>query len=83
VKTQRALKEDVRLAGEVGRRLFPAEEAALITDLIRRDLPFYDASISRGFVSAMTTFSRDVGILNRHPSYEEVVAHDLAPLWKA
>jgi len=83
VKTQRALKEDVRLAGEVGRRLFPAEEAALITDLIRRDLPFYDASISRGFVSAMTTFSSDVGILNRHPSYEGVVAYDLAPLWKA
>ena len=81
VKTQRALKDDVTLALEVGRRLFPAREAALIVDLIRRDLPYYDASISSDFVAAMTQFSRDVGILKRHPNYEDVVARQFAPLW--
>jgi NitT/TauT family transport system substrate-binding protein len=83
VKTQRALKDDVTLALEVGRRLFPAREAALIVDLIRRDLPYYDASISSDFVAAMTQFSRDVGILKRHPNYEDVVARQFAPLWKS
>jgi NitT/TauT family transport system substrate-binding protein len=83
VKTQRALKDDVTLAAEVGRRLFPSEEAALIVDLVRRDLPYYDAAISQESVAAMTRFSRDAGILARHPEYEEVVAHHLAPLWKA
>jgi len=82
VKTQRALRDDVTLALEVGRRLFPAEEADLIVDLIRRDLPYYDASISPDFVASMTQFSRDAGILAGHPSYEQVVASQLAPLWR-
>jgi ABC-type nitrate/sulfonate/bicarbonate transport system substrate-binding protein len=82
VKTQRALRDDVTLALEVGRRLFPAEEADLIVDLIRRDLPYYDASISPNFVASMTQFSRDAGILAGHPSYEQVVASQLAPLWR-
>ena len=42
VKTQAALKADVNRAAEVGRRLFPPQEAALIAELIRRDLPYYD-----------------------------------------
>ena len=33
------------------RKPFPPEEAALITDLIRRDLPYYDAGISPGLSS--------------------------------
>jgi ABC-type nitrate/sulfonate/bicarbonate transport system substrate-binding protein len=82
VKTQRALRDDVTLALEVGRRLFPGEEADLIVDLVRRDLPYYDASISPDFVASMTQFSRDAGILEGHPSYEQVVASELAPLWR-
>jgi NitT/TauT family transport system substrate-binding protein len=81
VNTQKALQEDVGLALEVGRKLFPAGEAALIVDLIRRDLPYYDASISRGFIAAMTQFSRAVGILTGHPTYEDIVAVRFAPLW--
>jgi NitT/TauT family transport system substrate-binding protein len=81
VNAQRALKDDVTLAFEVGRKLFPATEADLIVDLIRRDLPYYDASISPGFVASMTQFSRDVGILTGHPTYEQVVAGEFAPLW--
>src|SRR5262245_20327271 len=63
VKTQAALKNDVALATTVGRRLFPPAEAELIAELIRRDLPFYEATISREFVTGMNRFARDVGIL--------------------
>ena len=47
VKTQEALKADVSRAGEVEKKLFPPSEAALIADLIRRDLPYYDAARRR------------------------------------
>jgi NitT/TauT family transport system substrate-binding protein len=45
VASQAALRNDVSLAGVVGRKLFPALEAELIVGLIARDLPFYDASL--------------------------------------
>jgi NitT/TauT family transport system substrate-binding protein len=82
VKTQGALKKDVGRAAEVGRKLFPSNEAALIAELIRRDLPYYDASISPEFVAGMTQFARDVGILKGEIAYEQVVATQLAALWK-
>jgi NitT/TauT family transport system substrate-binding protein len=72
--THIALKQNVQLAFEVGRKLFPGTEAALIVDLIRRDLPYYDAAISPGMVRSMTQFSRDVGILQGYPGYHDVVA---------
>src|SRR5437660_5893543 len=46
VRTQAALRRDPGLAAVVGQKLFPPEQAALIADLIRRDLPYYDAAIS-------------------------------------
>src|SRR5262249_53352902 len=73
MRTQQALKADPKQAFEVGRKLFPASEAGLIVDLIKRDLPFYDPTISPEFVTAMTQFSRDVGILKGQPAYEDVV----------
>jgi NitT/TauT family transport system substrate-binding protein len=82
VKTQQALRQDATLAREVGRRLFPAEEAELIVELIWRDLRYYDASISPAFVASMTQFSRDVGILKGHPKYEDVVATQFGDLWR-
>jgi len=78
VNTQQALKNNVNLALEVGRKLFPDSEASLIVDLIQRDLPYYDAAISPDFVRAMTRFSRDAGILKGHPDYADVVAADIA-----
>ena len=65
VKTQVALKEDVSHATLVGRKLFPPQEAELIAELIRRDLPYYDASISPGFVAGMNQFACDIGVLQR------------------
>src|SRR5882757_6306055 len=47
VKTHAALKANVALATGIGRKLFPPSEAELIAELIRRDLPYYDASISK------------------------------------
>jgi ABC-type nitrate/sulfonate/bicarbonate transport system substrate-binding protein len=82
VKTQTALKADPERAAKVGRKLFPADAAALIADLIRRDAPYYDASISREFVVGMNQFARDVGILRGNPSYESIVATQFADLWR-
>jgi ABC-type nitrate/sulfonate/bicarbonate transport system substrate-binding protein len=82
VKTHAALKEDVTRAAEVGRKLFPPAEAELIAELIRRDLPYYDASISKDFVAGMNRFCRDVGILADDVPYESIVATQFSPLWK-
>jgi NitT/TauT family transport system substrate-binding protein len=81
VKTQRALKGDVALATRVGEKLFPPEQAALIAELIRRDLPYYDAAISPRTVAAMSRFAQDLGLLSGPVPYETVVAADLAALW--
>ena len=83
VETQRALKKNVERAGEVGRKLFPAAEAELIVDLIRRDLPYYDASIPETFVAGMNQFARELGILTGEMPYEKVVATQFRDLWKA
>ena len=77
-----ALRADPGLARKVGERLFPPHEASLIEDLIRRDLPYYDTAITPAFVDGMNAFARDVGILDEEPSYQDVVATGLAPLWK-
>ena len=83
VKAQAALKANVARATEIGRKLFPPSEAELIAELIRRDLPYYDASISSGFVAGMNQFSRDVGILKGDVPYERVVATQFSHLWEA
>ncbi len=82
VKTQNALKADVTRAAEVGNKLFPPSEAALITDLVRRDLPYYDATLSREFIAGMTEFARRQGILDCEVAYEQAVAAQFATLWK-
>ena len=83
VATHAALKADVTRATEVGRKLFPPSEAELIAELIRRDLPYYDESISEDFVAGMNQFSRDAGILKGNPAYEDVVATQFRSRWKS
>ena len=83
VKTQAALKADVTRAGEVGKKLFPPSEAALIAELIHRDLPYYDAAILPAFVAGMAEFARRQGVLEGEAPYERVVAVQFATLWKA
>jgi len=73
MNAQRALKEDPERATEVGRKLFPPTEASLIAELIRRDLPFYDAAISKKTVDSMNRFAQDLGILSAPVHYRQVV----------
>jgi ABC-type nitrate/sulfonate/bicarbonate transport system substrate-binding protein len=81
VRTQQALKKDPALATGIGKKLFPPSEAELIAELIRRDGPYYDPTISREFVAGMCQFCRDVGILKGQPPYEQVVAAQFAKEW--
>jgi NitT/TauT family transport system substrate-binding protein len=45
----------------------------MIAELIRRDAPFYDSSLSKEAIEAMNRFARDLGILSRAVKYEDVV----------
>src|SRR5215470_4282801 len=82
VKTQTALRQNVARATEVGRKLFPPSKTKLIAELIRRDLPYYDPTISEAFVAGMNQFARDIGILADHVFYSQVVATQFRPLWR-
>jgi ABC-type nitrate/sulfonate/bicarbonate transport system substrate-binding protein len=82
VKTQTLLKQDVSLATEVGRKVFPELEASLIADVVARDLPYYTADISREFVDGMLKFQRQMGLISAaNIAYEDVVATQFANLW--
>jgi ABC-type nitrate/sulfonate/bicarbonate transport system substrate-binding protein len=70
---QQILKRDPGRATEVGKKLFPATEASLIAELIRRDAPFYDPEISPRSVESMNRFARELGLLSRTVGYEDVV----------
>jgi ABC-type nitrate/sulfonate/bicarbonate transport system substrate-binding protein len=83
IATQKALKADVNLATTVGRKLFPETEAGLIADIVRRDLPYYDPTITDDFVRGMNQFSRDVGILKGDPPYDRVVAQQVRSFWSS
>ncbi len=73
IAAQKALKEDPNRATAIGRKLFPPAEAGMIAELIRRDLPFYDPAISARSVESMNRFARELGLLSRPVTYEEVV----------
>jgi len=74
------LKQDPSRAEQVGRKLFPPDQAKLITELVRRDLPFYTSEISPRFVAGMNNFARHAGILQCAPAYDAVVASGLSAL---
>jgi len=73
-RAQQTLRDDPGAATRVGAQRFPAYEATLIADLVARDAPFYDAAISRSTVDSLTTFQRDVGLLDVPVGYADVVA---------
>jgi ABC-type nitrate/sulfonate/bicarbonate transport system substrate-binding protein len=81
VKAQGLLREDPTRATEVGRRLFPAAEAGLIAELIRRDLPYYDPAISAESVTGLNRFAQDISLLSGPVPYEQVVATRFCHLW--
>ncbi len=81
VKTQQALRNDTSLATVVGERLFPDAEAAMIADLVGRDLPYYGPVITEEAVEGVNRFARHVGLLSADVSYDNVVATRFAELW--
>jgi ABC-type nitrate/sulfonate/bicarbonate transport system substrate-binding protein len=83
VKTQQALRADPSLATKVGEHLFPPEETSIIGDLVARDAPFYDASISPEAVAGVNRFAQKIGLLSKPLPYDQVVATQFQPLWTA
>jgi len=82
VRAQSALREDPGRATQIGRRLFPPDEALMIAELVRRDLPYYDASISTSSVEHLNRFAIGQGLLERPVPYQQVVATRCVPLWR-
>src|SRR5882724_2867457 len=64
---------DPRRAAQAAKKHFPPAELALISELVRRDVPYYEPLISRTSVNALNGFARAIGLLSRDPSYEDVV----------
>ena len=81
VAAQAALKRDPSLAAAAAKRHFPAAELALIPELVRRDAPYYDPTISRDTVESLNAFARATGLLSGAPAYERVVATQFQSLW--
>ena len=83
VKAQKALRADAKLAGEVGRRKFPPEAAALIARVVERDATFYDPYVYEEAVAGMNRFAQSVGHLSAPVPYEQVAAVRYRELWRA
>jgi NitT/TauT family transport system substrate-binding protein len=81
MKAHQALRQDVSLATEVGKKRFPPSEAELIAELVRRDLPYYDVTIPKEKVVSMNHFSQEIGLLSDPVSYDQVVATQFSHLW--
>ena len=81
VAAQTALRADPSRATEVGRQLFPSDEAELIEDLVRQDSDYYAAEISPDSVTSLNEFCRNLGLLSGDVAYEQVVATRFALLW--
>ena len=81
VNVQKALRVDPSQATEVGRRLFPADEAEIIAELVERDAPFYDPGISENAVETMNRFAQKTGLLSGPVPYNQVVATQFSDIW--
>jgi len=81
VAAQAELRRDPSLAAAAAKKHFPAAELALIPELVRRDAPYYDPTISRDAVDSLNTFARATGLLSGAPAYERVVATRFQSLW--
>ncbi|HWO41942.1 MAG TPA: ABC transporter substrate-binding protein, partial [Candidatus Eisenbacteria bacterium] len=81
MRAQTLLREDPGRSLEVAKKRFPASEAELITELIRRDAPYYDPTITPDTVASMNRFAHESGLLSNPVPYEKVVAARLSYLW--
>jgi ABC-type nitrate/sulfonate/bicarbonate transport system substrate-binding protein len=81
VKAQEALRADPALAREAGMRKFPPEAAALIANVVARDIEFYDPRINEEAVLKLNRFAQSVGHLSRMVPYDQVIAIRYRDLW--
>ena len=58
-------------------------EAALIADVVARDLPYYDPAISETALEGLNRFAHATGLLRHWVPYADVVAMPLRHLWTA
>lgn len=72
---QRALRKNPSLAKEAAAPHFPAGELDLITELVERDVPFYDPAVRPHQLDAVNRFARELGVLVTDPvAYEQAVS---------
>jgi ABC-type nitrate/sulfonate/bicarbonate transport system substrate-binding protein len=83
VKAQKALRTDPSLAREVGKRKFPADAAELITNVVARDIEFYNPGITEDAIAKMNSFAQSVGHLSGPVAYDKVVAVQYRDLWQS
>jgi ABC-type nitrate/sulfonate/bicarbonate transport system substrate-binding protein len=81
-KAQRALQAEPSRATEAARHRFPPQETALIAELVKRDLPYYEPSITAEVVIKLNSFAQNVGLLSAPVPYEQVVAVEFSHLWE-
>lgn len=82
-RAQSLLKSDINNATLAARRLYPPREAALIADIVARDLPYYNPAISVEQVQEMNNYTRNIGLLDSDVAYEAIVATQFSGLWTA
>ena len=70
-----------RRATVVGERRFPPRETGLIAPIVRRDLPYYDATIAAASITAVNCFAREMGVLADDIPYDQVVATQFRNFW--
>jgi ABC-type nitrate/sulfonate/bicarbonate transport system substrate-binding protein len=83
VKAQKALQANPSLSTDIGRRLFPADEAELIAGLIERDAPFYQAQITHEAVDGLMKFATSCGLVKEPVPYDVLVATQHSHLWNS
>ena len=75
------MKANPEVAFSVAEKFFPAAEAAMIVDVVRRDLPFYKTAITPVAVTGMNEFAHHMGHLTLDVDYKDVVAPEFMHLW--
>jgi hypothetical protein len=81
VAAQAALRGNVGLARRVGDALFPPGEAAMIEDVVRRDLPYYAPHISERTFAGLVRFAQARNLLRTPVAYESAVGVQYRPVW--
>ncbi len=81
VDAQAELRANVSKAALVGAKRFPPRETGLIVQIIARDLPYYDATISEKSIAGVADFARDLGILKEFVEYGDIVATQFSQRW--